>query len=130
MAYLDCFSHIYTYTQPVHSLPRVLFSHFYIYSLYIAYLECYSHIYTYSLYIAYKRVIVNFPLYLYSTILTFIHIHTGADQGFLMRGFKWPKGGLFWYFYLNLHKNLHEIEIILSKSEVRANPLNPLWIRH
>ena len=36
------------------------------------------------------------------------------------------KGGSFWYFYLNFHKNLHEIEIILSKRGVRANPLNPL----
>ena len=56
--------------------------------------------------------------------------YAGADPGFLMRGFKWPKGGSFRYVYLNFHKISHEIEIILSERGVRANPLNPLWIRH
>ena len=42
----------------------------------------------------------------------------GADPGFLIRGFKWPKGGSFWYFYLDFHKNPHEIETILSKRGV------------
>ena len=85
--------------------------------------------------ILYVIILFNISILLYNKTSLFsnqvtVISPTGADPGFLMRGFKWPKGDSFWYFYLNYHENPHEIEIKLSKRGVRAKPLNPLWIRH
>ena len=49
---------------------------------------------------------------------------TGADTGFLEKGFKITKGGSFYPTFLI---NPHENGIIWPQRGVRANPL---WIRH
>ena len=50
----------------------------------------------------------------------------GLDAGFLKRGSFWViLSKLEHIKFLNVHHNTHENEIILSKSGVRATPLNP-----
>ena len=55
---------------------------------------------------------------------------TGADPGFLDRGFKLAEGVRFVQFGQFFSEIPNEIEIILSQEGVRLNPLTPLWIRH
>ena len=76
--------------------------------------------------ILYVIILFNISILLYNKTCLFsnqvtVISPTGADPGFLMRGFKWPKGGSFWYFYLNYHKNPHEIEIIITTSTFNEN---------
>ena len=60
--------------------------------------------------------------------------YSGLDAGFRKGGWA-GAGGSFWTIlsknekFLNFHQNRHENEITLAKRNVRATPLNPLWIR-
>ena len=56
-----------------------------------------------------------------------ISLHrSGADPGFLKRGFKCRKGGSFALFQPKCFEIPHENGRIRLKRGVRANPLNPL----
>ena len=52
---------------------------------------------------------------------------TGADPGFLNRGFKFAKGGSIWSIYPTFLKIPNKNEIIWTQSAVWANTPNPLW---